>query len=62
MEPIFAGRGRVISGRLANRLKRTQIKIIEWSYWPYIHAELFLEYSIRMRLLAYVWAAETTAS
>ena len=43
-------------------LKRTQIKIIAWSYWPYIYAELFLEYSIRMRLLACAWAAETTAS
>ena len=40
MGPIFAGRGRDISGRLANALASRfgkKKKIIAWSYWPYIY-------------------------
>ena len=52
MGPISAGRGRVISGRLANRFGRrfatnTKLFNIAWSYWSYIRTEWLSKYSIR---------------
>ena len=53
MGPFFAGRKRVISDCLANRLYWESIwnehKIIACRYWPYIYAEWLSKYSIRWR-------------
>ena len=59
MGPIFAGRGRVISSRLANRLGSrfgTNATLLRGVNWPYIS----IQYS--MMLLAYAEAAVTMPS
>ena len=51
MGPICAGRGRVISGRLANRLEsrfRTNTKLLRGVNWPYIS----IQYSMMLLVCA----------